>query len=403
MSIFLQILFWGSAIAVVYSYIIYPKILAWLAKGKQENLNVYSPTEKEGLPYIFLVMAVYNEEKVLEEKLKSVYETDYPVNRFQLLIGSDNSTDKSHQIIGEYAAKYGNIHLEIYGGRNGKIRIVNQLIAKHQNQIKAAPNAILLLTDANVMFTPNLLYELSKHFKNPSIGLVGANVLNIGVKNSGISFQEKWYIQRENVIKHYEGKLWGSMMGAFGACYAMRANLFIPVPQNFIVDDFYLTLKVIEQKYEAIKELKAVCYEDVSDDIFEEYRRKKRISAGNFQNLKTFMHLLWPNKKGVALSFWSHKVLRWLGPLFIIGAFVGSLLLAVNDPKGNLFYVLALLLQMLIFCIPIMDTVLKSVHIHIKLFRFITYFYLMNIALFIGLFNYLKGIKSNVWKPTKRN
>lgn len=403
MSIFLQILFWGSAIAVVYSYIIYPKILAWLAKGKQENPNVYSPTEKEGLPYIFLVMAVYNEEKVLEEKLKSVYETDYPVNRFQLLIGSDNSTDKSHQIIGEYAAKYGNIHLEIYGGRNGKIRIVNQLIAKHQNQIKAAPNAILLLTDANVMFTPNLLYELSKHFKNPSIGLVGANVLNIGVKNSGISFQEKWYIQRENVIKHYEGKLWGSMMGAFGACYAMRANLFIPVPQNFIVDDFYLTLKVIEQKYEAIKELKAVCYEDVSDDIFEEYRRKKRISAGNFQNLKTFMHLLWPNKKGVALSFWSHKVLRWLGPLFIIGAFVGSLLLAVNDPKGNLFYVLALLLQMLIFCIPIMDTVLKSVHIHIKLFRFITYFYLMNIALFIGLFNYLKGIKSNVWKPTKRN
>lgn len=403
MSIFLQILFWGSAIAVVYSYIIYPKILAWLAKGKQENLNVYSPTEKEGLPYIFLVMAVYNEEKVLEEKLKSVYETDYPVNRFQLLIGSDNSTDKSHQIIGEYAAKYGNIYLEIYGGRNGKIRIVNQLIAKHQNQIKAAPNAILLLTDANVMFTPNLLYELSKHFKNPSIGLVGANVLNIGVKNSGISFQEKWYIQRENVIKHYEGKLWGSMMGAFGACYAMRANLFIPVPQNFIVDDFYLTLKVIEQKYEAIKELKAVCYEDVSDDIFEEYRRKKRISAGNFQNLKTFMHLLWPNKKGVALSFWSHKVLRWLGPLFIIGAFVGSLLLAVNDPKGNLFYVLALLLQMLIFCIPIMDTVLKSVHIHIKLFRFITYFYLMNIALFIGLFNYLKGIKSNVWKPTKRN
>lgn len=372
-------------------------LLRYLAAGKSNPTTVFLETET--LPYLFIVMAVYNEEKVIDKKLQSIFDTSYPTHRFQVLIGSDHSNDKTHAIIESYQKKYNNISLQVFGGRNGKIRIVNQLIASSENEIAKHKNAIFVMTDANVFFTEKMLFELIKHFKNEKVGLVGANVLNINIKDTGISFQEKWYIQRENVIKHREGILWGSMMGAFGACYAMRTNLFLPVPQNFIVDDFFLTMSVLKQQKIAIKELRAICYEDVSEDIFQEFKRKKRISAGNFQNLHTFSDLLLPNKKGIAFSFWSHKVLRWLSPVFIIFAFVSSLLLAPQ----NLFFQIALLLQIGLFTIPFFEFLAQKIGLHIKLLRFITYFYLMNIALLIGMFNYLKGIQSNVWQPTKRN
>lgn len=394
----LQFLFWLSVFGLFHSYILYPFLLKIWAKGKHQNQTIYQ--KEDALPTLYIVMAVYNEERVIDEKLKSIYETAYPQHRIQLLIGSDNSTDRTNEIIQTFAKQYGNIHFHNFEGRNGKIRIINRLYQLHAKAIQQNEETILILTDANVIFTPDLLYELTKHFKNKKIGLVGANVLNIGVKDSGISFQEKWYIQRENVIKYWEGVLWGSMMGAFGACYAMRGNLFKKVPENFIVDDFYLTMRVLEGGHQAIKELQAVCYEDVSDDIFEEFRRKKRISAGNFQNLKTFAHLLLPSKGGIAFAFFSHKVLRWKGPFLMITAFVTSLILCLSQ---NYLYCLLLFVQIAGLGIPFLDFLLKKVGIHLKLFRFITYFHLMNIALLLGFFNFIKGIKSNVWKPTKRN
>ena len=203
----------------------------------------------------------------------------------------------------------------------------------------------------------------------------------------------------ENYLKFLEGKTWGAMMGAFGACYAMRADLFEPVPANFIVDDFFLTMKVLDKKKSAIMETNAICYEDVSQDAGQEFRRKVRISTGNFQNLKTFAPLLWPPWKGLAFSFFSHKVLRWNGPAFIALAYVSCAALAYSNP----FYYWLWLVQTALFLVPLCDYLLKQLGIHITFIRLIAYFYLMNLALLIGLFKFLKGVKTNVWEPTKRN
>ncbi len=370
-----------------------------MTRSQKNNQQTFKIAETAKLPHLFILMAVYNEEKVIETKLKSIYNTIYPKDKLTLLIGSDSSTDATNNIVERYAQQYDRLHFQIFAARSGKIHILNQLFSQYQQMILEKDKAVLILTDANVFFTEELLYQLAKHYKNPEIGVVGANVLNIGVQNSGISFQEKWYIQRENKIKYYEGLLGGHMMGAFGACYALRADLFTPVPSNFIVDDFYLTLKAIEKNTKAIKELQAICYEDVSDNMFEEFRRKKRISAGNFQNLRTFAHLLNPLKGTIAFTFLSHKVLRWLGPFFLLTAFVCCCLLR----QANYLYAVLFFVQIALLFVPLADYLLKKWNIHIKLFRFISYFGLMNIALLIGFFNYLKGIKSNVWKPTKRN
>lgn len=395
----LQIIWLLAFFLLVHSYVFYPLIIKWLAKGKSSNKIYFTPDDLE-LPTLVIIMAVYNEEAVIDEKLASIFSTNYPLQKIQIYIGSDNSTDQTNEIIEAYQAKYNNIYFKIFEGRNGKIKIVNQLIMNYEARQKNSEHSIYILTDANVFFAPTLLYQLAKHFKNPSIGLVAANILNKQVKCTGISLQEQWYIQRENGVKYYEGILWGTMMGAFGACYAVRKEQFKPTPANFIVDDFYISMQVLVQGKQAIKAPTAICYEDVSNDIWEEFRRKKRISAGNFQNLATFYPLLhifrYPK---VAFCFWSHKVIRWFGPILLLLVFVTALWLS----QVNHFFQFVLFLQIGIFLIPFVDYILKKVNVHIKIFRFITYFLLMNIALFIGLLHYLKGIKTNVWKPTKRN
>jgi cellulose synthase/poly-beta-1,6-N-acetylglucosamine synthase-like glycosyltransferase len=153
---------------------------------------------------------------------------------------------------------------------------------------------VLILTDANVYFEPDTIFELTKHYKNPAIGLVGALILNTNVKKTGISYQEKTYLSLENKIKFAEGVLGGAMIGAFGGAFSIRRDVYKPVPPKFIVDDFYITMQVLAQGKQAILEPSAVVYEDVANVPAEEFRRKVRISTGNFQNLREFRGLLIP-------------------------------------------------------------------------------------------------------------
>jgi hypothetical protein len=228
---------------------------------------------------------------------------------------------------------------------------------------------------------------------------VTGNIINPVIKSDGISRQESNYQIFENRVKYHEGILWGAIMGAFGGCYSMRKKFFLPTPVNFLVDDFYITMGVIEQGGKAINELKAICYEDVSNKITEEFRRKTRIAMGNFQNFKRFIRLLSPYRGGVAFAFWSHKVLRWLGPLLLILCYLSSFALSFDHQ----FYRACFWIQSFLFTIPILDLVLRKLKIHFFGLRYISHFYLMNLALLNGFFKYLIGIKDNVWEPTERN
>jgi len=226
----------------------------------------------------------------------------------------------------------------------------------------------------------------------------------------GISHQEKFYINREVRIKHHESLLWGSMMGPFGGCYAVRKELYQPVPEHFLVDDFFVNMTVLRQGFRCESNLDARVSEDAGNDHREEFRRKKRISAGNFQNLVRFSPLLLSRKKGVAFCFFSHKTLRWITPLLVglsLGASIG-LGLSEGTIAGPLswmkeFYLVLALSQILFLFTPVIDHLLRIIRIHILPLRFVSHFVLMNMALLAGFFRFLRGIESNVWKPTRRN
>lgn len=385
----LEILFWTVFLLIAHSYIFYPLFTQLIGRKLKNNSVVYS--KEDELPRISILMAAHNEEAVIQEKIESILNSDYPVAKIEILIGSDCSTDKTNAIIEQFAKNNSQFHFYEFSTRTGKIGIVNFLSKK-------ATGSVLLITDANVILQKNTLFELVKHFKNPEISLVDSFMKHRNLKTDGISHQESGYISNEVNTKHAEGKIWGSLMGPFGGCFAIRKEDFKPVPSNFLVDDFYTCMQVLQAKKRCISEENAIVLEDVSNNLQVEFKRKIRISAGNFQNLSKFWPLL-IRLNGTAFAFLSHKVLRWLTPFFILYIlFIFPFLLENNENYKYFGLFLLIMFAALGF-----DFILKKVNIHLSVLRFLTHFATMNIALFIGFFRYLKGIKSSVWEPTERN
>ncbi len=387
--IFLQVIFWVCLFLICYSYLLFPGILQLMARNKSMSTIHVKPEE---LPFISVLISAFNEEQVIASKVESVLENNYPKDCMEILIGSDASTDDTNRILDQLQEKHPSLHIHLFEERKGKPAVINQLVEYSKGKI-------LVITDANVMLDKNALSEMVKYFILKNIGLVDSMMINTKSQKDGISQQEKFYISREVKIKHQESMLWGSMMGPFGGCYAVRKSLYKPVPHNFLVDDFYINMAVLEQGCDCISNIEAKVYEDGSNDLKEEFRRKKRISAGNFQNLAKFRSLLFSSRPGVAFCFFSHKVLRWIIPFLVLITLGISIYLGI---ELRLYLILALL-QIGVIAIPIIDHFLRKIKIHNIPLRFISHFVLMNLALLAGFIQYIGGIKNNVWQPTRRN
>jgi cellulose synthase/poly-beta-1,6-N-acetylglucosamine synthase-like glycosyltransferase len=383
------IIFWLSVFAILHSYLLYPLIISLLGRRKGDNTDVYAADDN--LPFVSIIMSVHNEGSVISEKLRSIFHTSYPEDKIELLVGSDASTDQTNEKLNVYSNEHEALRFFPFRERRGKPAVINDL--RHE-----AMGEILVLTDAQVMFSRETIFELVKHFRNPEIGLVGANIQNARVDRSGISYQEWSFMSREIKMKYYEGKIWGTMIGAYGACYAIRNEYFCQIPPGYSVDDFYITMKVLERNKNCILDLNAVCTENVPNRLSEEFRRKIRISAGNFQNLCTFFKLVWPPWTGLSFSFISHKVLRWIGPFFLLLTMASSIILSAGSP----LYLVLVIIQAALLSSSILDFLLRKIGIHIVFLRFITHFFSMNLALLAGFFKFIKGSETNVWNPTKR-
>ena len=381
-------LFWICLFLLVYTYFIFPFSTIFLARKKSLNNKFY---KQEDVPSVSILIAAYNEQEVIKEKVMSIINSNFSSSKMEIIIGSDCSTDNTNEIISELAKNHSFLNAKIFTERSGKSAIVNKLV-------KQAKNEILILTDANIIFSKNTIQSLIRHFKNSKIGLVDSNMVNIGIKKSGISLQEKTYISSEVKFKHAESKLLGMLMGPFGGCFAIRKSLFIPIPENFMVDDFFVCMNILKNGNLAINDLDAVVYEDVSNQISEEFRRKRRISMGNFINLFHFKKLLLKPFSKLGFIFLSHKVIRWFGPILLLLVLASNFIL-ISD---SIFYKIAFFSQLILFISPFIDLLLRKIGIHVLILRFVTHFYSMNLALFMGMIDYLTVNKKGVWEPTKR-
>jgi len=390
-----------SLLALFHTYLFYPFIVYLIARFRAIKLIEYTNIEDKELPYVSVIMPVHNEEKLIAEKINSLASLNYPKRKIKWFIGSDNSTDSTNEILKSIEAKAYPVSVYYLPNRTGKPGVVNFLFNESIKWQPESKNHICLFTDASVMLKEDTLFNLVKYFKDDRIGMVDAFMLNKGIKKDNISISESTYVSAEVKLKQWESKAFLNMIGPFGGCFALRSNYFEAIPNNFLVDDFFLCMSMFSKGGKAINSLDAVSYETVSQEIKEEFRRKARISAGNLQNLTYFSQLWFPPFNLLAFCIFSHKILRWFGPLFII--IIGISLLYLKFSISSKFYFQGLIAFLTFFLlVPILELLFKYLNIQNIVTKNINYFILMNLALCKGFIDYTKGIKSNVWRPTKR-
>tara|TARA_B110001450_G_scaffold87635_1_gene83428 strand:+ start:1057 stop:2205 length:1149 start_codon:yes stop_codon:yes gene_type:complete len=330
---------------------------------------------------VTVIFAAYNEQDVIEEKIRSIYHSSYPNELIEVWIGSDKSTDATEEIITRLQLEFKTLHLYISSGRSGKAAIMNILAKK-------AGGDIFIATDANIIFDHHTITELVKYYSNVNVGAVAGN-LSYEKENisSGTSKNEHFYLNIENRIKQTESNKYGFCLGMEGGLYSIRKKLWSEIPPHTFMEDFFQTVQVFDQGYDIVFNEFALGFEDVSTSLKEEFNRKIRISIGNFQNLRRFRKLAMNKPFPFGLVFLFHKILRWLTP--------------------HLFILSSLLILFTPIALPYLMLISAVVFAQIIWVRFFppgpfTYFCAMNLALFIGYIRFLRGVTSSVWQPTKR-
>lgn len=398
----LEILVWSTAGILLYSYGLYPVWLEILLRWKPTAYPLAAFEHTPPLPVfqVSILMAAYNEEAVLDEKLRSLLALKPFGGTLRVFLGSDASEDGTDGIAQRYMEDYPWFSFIRFGSRTGKPSIINQLAAMALEESGSVPGHILLISDANILFHPELLQRMLRHFRHPQVAVVDSTILPVGLSDVGISKAEHRYLSGEARLKFLEGVIWGTMIGPFGGCYAIRSDYFRPVPAGFLVDDFFITLSAISQGGFALSDPSARCWEKANDSLEVEWKRKRRIGAGNFQNMHYFRHCWWPPWRGGRFAFFSHKILRWIGPHLML---LGALATAVLACWGNQFYGFLFVSSIIgLSGTYVLDLLLRQWGIQLLALRGIRYFFSMNAALFSGWLYFLNGIKSNVWERTKR-
>lgn len=372
---------------LLYAYIFYPAVMitgSFLVRKRKF-------VDHNDLPTVTVLMALHNEEEVIGETLDALFGSDYPADRIEVLTGSDNSTDLTNRILTEAASRYPGLTPLFFEQRMGKPAIINRLAER-------ANGDILIISDADIRVDRDTITELVKPFADSITGLTEPLFKRDRIRETGVALQELTYLGYESMLKKAESEIFGFYPGVSGGFYAIRRELYAPVPEHFLVDDFYISMNVAISGYNTIITGRSVVYETIPNHPDLHFRRKNRIAAGNFQNLFHFARRLVMPFNKIFIPFLSHKVIRWTGPFLFIILFIFNLFML----EVSVLHQLLFLIQLILIILPPLDILLSKAGINLVPLRFITHFALMNMALITGFFQFAGGIKSGIWEPTKR-
>lgn len=379
----MRIIFWASVGLLIYAYALYPCILWLVAKlWRREH-----KTDPDYLPKVSLIIPAYNEESVIEEKLDNSLSLDYPVESLEVIVSSDGSTDQTVAIASKSAGD--RVRVNDFRHRSGKMGVLNRTVPEAEGEI-------VVLTDANSIFRRDAVRKLVQHFADGEVACVCGVKTIVEDHRSELGECEGWYWRFENYLKEKESEF-GSCVGADGSIYALRKEYYpFPRTDRVIMDDFAVSLKVIESGRRAVFEKEALAYEASSSSLPGEFRRKARILAGALVSLTSARSLLLPWRSPVAWQLLSHKVLRWLGPLLMSSAFLANIFL------GGLFYRSMLALQILFYLSAAAGAVLGARGIRSGPLRIPCHFVLANAAQAFGFLNHLRKRYRPAWERIDR-
>ncbi|MGB0383527.1 MAG: glycosyltransferase family 2 protein [Ardenticatenaceae bacterium] len=392
-------LFWLFVGSIVYTYAGYPLLLTLLARWRPNQASQVQGAANLVTPHVTLLIAAYNEQEVIEEKLKNSLALDYPRECLQILVAADGSDDRTPDMVCAFADD--GVELSYSPERQGKMAAINRAVP-------LARGEIIVFSDANNFYAPDTLRQLVAPFTEPTVGAVsGAKII---IKGDGpLGQSEGLYWRYESFIKQQETRL-GTCTAAVGEILALRRSLWVSPPSEIINDDFYLAMRLIKRGYRVVYAPQARSFERVSLTAQDEITRRARIVAGRYQAI-SMAHKLLPAHPVVAWQIISHKFLRPLVPLAMIGALLSNIIAVIRPAakgEGALLRLappinwLFLALQALFYALAWRGGRVEGPGMLQKVLYLPSFLVNSNLAALIGLYRFLTGKQTPRWKRVPR-
>ena len=349
-------------------------MLLSLKKGQKKTVSSSAPFE----PNVTLIIPVYNEADIIEEKIQNTLLLDYPKDNMEILIVSDASTDRTGEIVRKFEKE--GVKYFAQSERKGKAGALNRGLQEVKHEI-------LVFSDASIILDRNALRKIVGKFIDPRIGCIS------GEDHIPGGGEEGAYGKYELALRNLENRA-GSIVGASGCFYAQRRALCEPFKEG-MAPDFFSVLETVEKGYRAVTEPEATGMMKSVNVSQGEYQRKVRTFLRGMTTLFHFKHLLNPLRYGIfSLQLISHKVMRWSTGAFLIFLFLSNLLLI--DSK---FYMTIFLLQAAFYALAVIGWLVSSKPL---IFRVPFYFSMVNLSALVAWCKYVIGYRQEIWEPSKR-
>jgi cellulose synthase/poly-beta-1,6-N-acetylglucosamine synthase-like glycosyltransferase len=380
--------------SILYTYIGYPLLLTLLARMRRRPL-----LRSDATPTVTLLITAYNEEAVIAEKLENSLALEYPRDRLQILVAADGSDDRTAAIVGSFADR--GVELSYSPPRRGKMAAINRAMPRVRGEI-------VVFSDANNAYVPSALRALVAPFADPQVGAVsGAKVIMRG--DGALSESEGLYGRYESYIKRQETAI-GSCSAAAGEILALRRELFEEPPERIINDDFYMAIRMIKRGYRVVYAPEARSYERISLSADDEIVRRTRIIAGRYQAIAMAPQLLPLRDPLATWQIVSHKFLRPLVPLAMIGAAASNLIAVARPARAGAarwrlpapFGAILLLGQAIFYLLAWAGNRTERSGMASKILYLPTFLVNSNFAALLGLYRFLTGRQTTLWQRVQR-
>lgn len=382
-----RVIFVISLALLVYNYFLYPLLVIVRARFGSRCDGPPEYADGSPLPSVGLIIAAYNEERVIDAKIRNSLALNYPRDQLSIVVVSDGSTDGTPAIARQHESQ--GVRSLHEAPRRGKTAALNRAVA-------AVTADIIVFSDANNMFAPDALTHLMRHFKNPSVGGVcGLKQIHDAADRES-SRGDSLYWRYESAIKDAESRI-DSITTADGEIFAVRRALYEPIDEAVINDDAEITFLLIRKGYRVLYERAARSFEEASIHIEDDFQVKVRMVCGGFQTIARHLSMLFPPRTWFSYTFLSHKLLRWLAPELMILVALSSLVLA-QEP----FFLAVIVLQVVFYLLAAAGWLTRR-RAHWPAVVYIPfYFCAMNLAALLGLWRFLAGTQSTRWHKAER-
>ncbi len=375
--------------ALLLTYVLYPGMLALVSVVLRPGQP--AQVSNNALPHLTVLIPVHNAAARIIQKLINTLQTSYPIHKLHIEVGLDGCTDGTADAVRQFAAQSNQLRIVESETRIGKAALLNQMV-------EAADTDVLVITDVDAQLEPGTFELLVAALADVRVGIASSDLIAVKPNASAVAVAESQYASLERMTKQIESAGWGVCMGVYGPCYAIRKRAYGQIPSGFVGDDLFVTLAALHKGYRSLLVQGATCRLAVASDAQTEFKRKARIAAGCYQNLGYWFPRLFQLPFAAGIAFLVHKAVRWLGPVWLLGILVTSLLAAMYEqPLGYLW-------PFQLGCLLLAGGLL----LERRGFRYmgplnrIGHFYAMHVAMAAGFLQYVTGNVKPFWEPTAR-